>query len=198
MQLRDAFSLVFSCRTADRRVVARSVRTAPSPYGKYSRFIPCLPDTATGTLVLRLPARCPTATRVVCDRAGSVRRGDCDEWFWVVASALSVCSVLNAQVNKRNPKGIVNDAIGAALRGAGIGATNFGTGAVRSELTNNSGLPLFVAWRSGSQRACDPADSHSATTALGLTAFAPLEWTRVGKFGVSHMQIETYAGPTSR
>ena len=77
--------------------------------------------------------------------------------FRVFASALFVCSVPNARVNTRSLKGIVDDATRAAANGAGIRATNLGTGAVRSELTNNSGLYQFTPLENGVYR----TSSHS-------------------------------------
>src|SRR5687767_3521715 len=52
--------------------------------------------------------------------------------------------VISAQVNKSNLSGIVRDPSGAAVVGTAVKVTNTGTGAVRQEQTDTTGLYRFM------------------------------------------------------
>jgi len=62
--------------------------------------------------------------------------------YWVL---LLICwGVISAQVNKSNLSGIVRDPSGAAVVGTVVKAANIGTGAVRQEVTDSTGLYRFI------------------------------------------------------
>jgi hypothetical protein len=63
----------------------------------------------------------------------------------VCCLVLLLCGgVISAQVNKSNLSGVVRDPSGAAVVGTTVKMTNTGTGAVRAEKTDSSGLYRFI------------------------------------------------------
>ena len=67
--------------------------------------------------------------------------------------AVGICAGLAfAQVNKSNLTGVVQDSSGAVISGASIQLTNLGTGAVRTETTNTTGLYRFTLLDYGAYR----------------------------------------------
>ena len=52
--------------------------------------------------------------------------------------------LISAQVNKSNLSGVVRDPSGAAVAGTIVKVTNLGTGAVRQEKSDSTGLYRFI------------------------------------------------------